>query len=103
MNRSATNTTRPVVDIGGTLEALRVEVAELRALVAERLPAPDGDLISTTVAGRLIGKSSETVRRWALAHGIGVFSPAGGAHLISRKRLAAYLLRTTGEVPETLR
>jgi hypothetical protein len=85
------------------IDQLEAELARLRRVVEERLPAPDDDLISTTVAGRLIGKSPETLRRWSIAHGIGVFSPAGGAHLISRKRLAAYLLRTTGLVPEALR
>jgi hypothetical protein len=83
------------------VDQLEIEVAALRQTV-DLLVASD-DLISTTAAGRLIGKSPETLRRWALAHGIGVFSPAGAVYQISRKRLAAYLLRTTGEVPEALR
>ena len=62
-----------------------------------------GALIIDSVAGRLIGKSPETLRRWCLAHGIGDFSPAGAVFLVSRKRLAAYLLQTTGQVPAALR
>lgn len=89
-------------DVAAELAAVRLELAEMRQLIEARLPAPDGDLISTTAAGRLIGKSAETLRRWSIAHGIGVFSPAGACYLVSRKRLAEYLLRTTGAVPDRL-
>ena len=90
-------------DVAAELAAVRLELTQMRQLIEARLPAPDGDLISTTTAGRLIGKSPETLRRWAIVHQIGTFSPAGAVYLVSRKRLAAYLLQTTGEVPEALR
>jgi hypothetical protein len=93
--------TRPAAN--ARIDALEAEVARLRQAFEERDRAPDGDLVSTTIAGRLIGKSPETLRRWCLAHGIGVFSPAGAVFLVSKKRLAEYLLRTTGAVPEALR
>jgi hypothetical protein len=89
-------------EVAAELAAVRLELAEMRQLIEARLPAPDGDLISTTTAGRLIGKSAETLRRWALLHGIGTFSPAGDCYLISKQRLREYLLKTTGEVPSGL-
>jgi hypothetical protein len=104
MSRRVSARTKPKPDALAALRSeLMEEICEVRALLLHRLPAPDGDLISTTAAGRLIGKSPETLRRWCIKEGIGTFSPAGACYLVSRKRLAAYLLRTTGVVPEALR
>ena len=58
---------RPAASAAQRITALEAEVAALRGLIAERRPAPDGDLISTTAAGRLISKSPETLRRWCIA------------------------------------
>ena len=44
VSRLVTRSTISAADVGGELAALRSEVAELRALVVERLPAPDNAL-----------------------------------------------------------
>jgi hypothetical protein len=84
MTRRAAKPTRVRVSVAAEIAALRGELAQMRQLISERLPAPDGDLISTTAAGRLCGRSSETVRRWAIKEGVGTFSPAGACYLVSR-------------------
>jgi hypothetical protein len=93
MTRHTTSAIRPAADVSGALEALRIEVAELRALVAERLPAPappppERDWVTVSEAAVLVNRTPAAVRARCRARGIGV-KAAGGEWRIDRARLLA--------------
>ena len=88
MKHHATNVARPSVDVGRALEALRMEVAELRALIEQLVvspPPPERTWLSIDEAAALVNRTPQAVRLRCRVNKIG--HKLNGEWRVDRARL----------------
>jgi hypothetical protein len=93
MKLHAASVTRPSVDVGCALEAMRAEIAELRALIEQPVVSPPSERgwVSVDEAAVLIRRSPQAVRKRGRVNKIGL--KVNGEWRVDRARLLSQNLR----------